>query len=165
MVSDYLIPVSLGLALIGLWFVEGDRATRQRHQIGVFVALSAMAASSLAVSVVNSLYFRPRPFVDHDVTLLFYQPTDSSFPANAMAAVVGLAAGVWGVNRKLGTVLLIGVGLYGFARVNAGVHYPTDIVAGALIGCVMAFVMFQVRDLLEPLPTWVIKAARIICLA
>ena len=164
-VSDYLIPVSLGLALIGLWFVEGDRATRQRQQIGVFVALSAMGVSSLGVFVINSLYFRPRPFVDLDVTLLFYQPTDSSFPSNAMAAVVGLAAGVWGVNRGLGTALLIGAALYGFARVYAGVHYPTDIIAGALTGCFGAFLMFKFRDLLEPLPTWVIKAARILCLA
>ena len=85
-VSDYLVPVTLALTLIGLWFVGHNRLIRQRHQIGVFVALSSMGLSSLTVLVINALYFRPRPFVDHDVTLLFYQPTDSSFPANAVAA-------------------------------------------------------------------------------
>ena len=164
-VSDYLVPVSLALALIALWFVGKDRATRKMHQIGVFVALSSMAFASLAVFTINAAYFRPRPFVDHDVTLLFYQPTDSSFPANAVAATFGIAAAVWSVNRRWGTVLLVGASLHGIARVYAGVHYPMDIVAGALIGIVVTSLVFRLKDLLGLLPTWVIKAARILCLA
>ena len=164
-VSDYLIPVSLALSLVALWFIGRDRLTRQRYQVGVSVALTSMALSSLAVFIINALYFRPRPFVDHDVTRLFYPPTDSSFPANAIAATFGIAAAVWGVNRPLGTALMAGVGLYGFARVYAGVHYPLDVVSAALIGLVVAYLVFKLRDLLEPIPTWVIKAARILCLA
>ena len=164
-VSDYMIPVALALVLVGLWFAGSDMLTRQRYQIGLFVALTSMALSSLAVYIINWQYFRPRPFVDHDVTLLFYQPTDSSFPANSMAATFGIAAAVWGVNRRIGTVLLIAATLYGFARVYAGVHYPLDIVAGALIAVVITFLVFKLKDLLEPLPTWVIKAARVLCLA
>ena len=165
LVSDYLIPVALALVLVGLWFAGSDMLTRQRYQIGLFVALTSMALSSLAVYIINWQYFRPRPFVDLDVTLLFYQPTDSSFPANSMAATFGIAAAVWGVNRRIGTVLLIAATLYGFARVYAGVHYPLDIVAGALIAVVITFLVFKLKDLLEPLPTWVIKAARVLCLA
>lgn len=165
LVSDYLVPVSLALALVGLWFAGGDRVTRQRHQIGVFVALSSMAISSLAVFIINALYFRPRPFVDHDVTLLFYQPTDSSFPSNALAATFALAVSVWGVNRTVGTALIIGTGLYGFARVYAGVHYPLDIVVGALIASLVTYLVFRLKDLIEPVLTWVIKAGRILCLA
>jgi undecaprenyl-diphosphatase len=165
LVSDYLIPVSLALTLVGLWFVGNDRLVRQRHQIGVFAALAAMGFSSLAVYVINSAYFRPRPFAKYDVTLLFYQPTDSSFPSNVVAATFGLAAAVWGVNRRVGTALMVAAGIQGFARVYAGVHYPLDIIAGALIGIVIAFLVLKLRDLLGPIPVWVIKAARILCLA
>jgi len=164
-VSDYLIPVCLALTLIGLWFVGSDRLTRQKHQIGVFVALSSMGFSSLAVFVINAVYFRPRPFAEHEVTRLFYPPTDSSFPANAVAATFGLAAAVWGVNRRVGTALLLGASLYGFSRVYAGVHYPLDIISGALIGITVTFLVFKLKDLLGPLPVWVIKVARILCLA
>ena len=164
-VSDYLIPVSLALGLILLWFSGSDRTSRQRQQIGVFVALSSMAISSLAVFIVNALYFRPRPFLDLDVTLLFYQPTDSSFPANPIAATFGIAAGVWGVNRRAGTFFLLGAGFYALARVLAGVHYPSDVIAGALIGIVVALLVFKIRDLLGPVLIWVIKGARILCLA
>jgi len=164
-VSDYLIPVSLALALVGTWFAGGDKLARQRHQIGVFVALSAMGLSSLAVFTINAAYFRPRPFVDHEVTRLFYAPTDSSFPSNPAAAAFAIAAAVWAVNRRLGSLLLAAAALYGFARVYAGVHYPLDIVAGALIAIVVTFLTFKIRDLLGPILTWVIKVGRIFCVA
>ena len=164
-VSDYLVPVSLVLTLVALWFAGNAREVRQKHQIGVFVALSAMAFANWAVFLINDVYFRPRPFESLDVSLLFYQPTDSSFPANSAAATFAIAASVWGVNRRVGLVLLAVAALYGFSRVYAGVHYPLDIVAGAGIGIVIAFLVFKLKDLLEPLPTMVIKAARVLCLA
>lgn len=164
-VSDYLVPVSLALALVGMWFAGGDTLARQKHQIGVFVALSAMAISSLAVFTINAAYFRPRPFVDHEVTRLFYAPTDSSFPSNPAAAAFAIAVAVWVVNRRLGSLLLTAAAMYGFARVYAGVHYPLDIVAGALIAIVVTFLTFKIRDLLGPILTWVIKVGRILCVA
>ncbi|MYA62970.1 MAG: hypothetical protein F4X94_10420, partial [Dehalococcoidia bacterium] len=93
--SDYLAPAVLAFALIALWFGERDAEVRLRQQVGVFVALSSMGLSGLAVFVLNMFYFRPRPFVDLDVNLLFYQPTDSSFPANSAAAAFGIAFGIW----------------------------------------------------------------------
>ena len=77
----------------------------------------------------------------------------------------GIAAAVWGINRRLGTILFAVAGTFGFSRVVAGVHYPLDVLASALIGILVAYVVFRVRDLLEPLPTMVIKAARILYLA
>ena len=40
-----------------------------------------------------------------------------------------------------------------------------DVIAGALIGMVVAFLVFKLKDLLEPIPTIVLKAFRIFCLA
>ena len=163
-VSDYLVPVTLALLLVGMWFV-GDRETRQRHQLGLFAALTSMALSSLVVFTVNALYFRPRPFVDHEVMLLFYRPTDSSFPSNPVAAAFGLAAAVWGVNRKAGTIALLWAGLWGFSRVYAGVHYPLDVLTGAAIGITVAFLVFRLRNLMSPILIKVVKVARIFVLA
>lgn len=164
-VSDYLVPVGMALSLVGLWFTAGESQRRLRQQVGVLVALSAMAVASGSVMLVNAFYFRPRPFEDLDVSLLFYQPTDSSFPANTAAAVFAISAAVWGVNRQAGLVLFVAAGLYGLSRVYAGVHYPLDIVGGAAIGIVAAAAMARAMHLLEPLPSMVIKVARILCLA
>ena len=168
LVSDYLVPVGLMLVLVGLWFTGDGLPARQRQQIGIYVALASMALSSLVVMIVNSMYARPRPFdgiEGHEVTVLFYQPTDPSFPSNPAAATFGMAAGMWGVNRPVGAVMLGVAGLFAFSRVYSGVHYPSDVVAGALIGCVVAFLVFQVKRLLGPLPEWTLKAVRIVCLA
>ena len=165
LVSDYLIPVTLALALMMIWFIKTDRETRERHQIGVFVALTAMALSSLGVFIVNAMYFRPRPFESLDATLLFYRPTDSSFPSNAAAAVFGIAFAVWGVNRRIGSMFIAAAAVYGFSRVYAGVHYPLDIVASALIAAPVAWLTFRLRDLFMPIIRLVMKAVRILCLA
>ena len=164
-VSDYLMPIALALMLIFMWFIDRDPEVRVQRQLGVFVALAAMALSNSVVFILNFFYFRPRPFVDVDVSLLFYRPTDSSFPSNAVAAVFGLAFGIWGVNRRLGWFALVAAGLYGLARVYAGVHYPLDILAGAAIAAVVTFVVFRLRDLLMPVLMLAIRLARIFHLA
>ncbi len=164
--SDYLIPVSLTLTLLAIWFIGQNKEARLKYQLTLFVALTSKALSSLAVLIVNAFYFRPRPFDTFDgLTLLFYKPTDSSFPANSAAAAFALAAAVWSINRPIGTAMFVAAGLYGFARVFAGVHYPLDITAGALIALAVVFLVTLLRKLLMPILVAVIKAARILCLA
>ena len=164
-VSDYLMPIALALMLIFMWFIDREPEVRVQRQLGVFVALAAMALSNSVVFILNFFYFRPRPFVDVDVSLLFYRPTDSSFPSNAVAAVFGLAFGIWGVNRRLGWFAIVAAGLYGLARVYAGVHYPLDILAGAAIAAVVTFLVFRLRDLLMPVLLLAIRLARTFHLA
>ena len=164
-VSDYLMPIALALMLIFMWFIDPDRELRVQRQLGVFVALASMALSNSVVFILNFFYFRPRPFVDNDVSLLFYEPTDSSFPSNAVAAVFGLAFGIWGVNRRLGYFALSAAILYGLARVYAGVHYPLDILAGAAIAAPVTYLVFRLRDLLMPVLMMAIRLARIFRLA
>ena len=164
-VSDYLVPIALALALIFMWFIDTDREIRVQRQLGVFVALTSLALSNSVVFILNFFYFRPRPFVNLDVALLFYKPTDSSFPSNAVAAVFGLAFGIWGVNRKLGWIAIGAASMYGLARVYAGVHYPLDIVAGAAIAAVVTYLVFRLRDLLMPALMLAIRLARILRLA
>ena len=164
--SDYLVPVSMGLTLVALWFTGRNAPERMRYQIGMFTALTAMALSSLVVLIGNALFFRPRPFDGlQDVTLLFYQPTDSSFPSNSAAAVFAIAASVWCVNRRIGTALFIAAALYGFSRVYVGVHYPADILGGGAIALVITALTLRLRDLMMPVLVAVIRAARLLAIA
>ncbi len=165
LVSDYLIPVTMALGLVALWFAGRDEASRYLNQIGVFVALSTMGLTSWAVQEISLVAERARPFLDHDVSLLFYEATDFSFPSNSVAAVFGIAAGVFGANRKLGLAMFALGAMLGFSRVFAGVHYPIDVIAGALIGPMIALLVYQFRKIIEPMPTWFIKTARIFHLA
>ena len=164
--SDYLAPVSMGLVLVALWFIGKDAPQRMRYQIGMFAALTSIALSSFVVLVCNALFFRPRPFDGLDgVSLLFYQPTDSSFPSNSAAAAFAIAASVWCVNRRIGAALFVAAAVYGFSRVYVGVHYPADILGGAVIAVVVTALTLRLRDLVMPALVAVIKAARLFAAA
>ena len=165
MVSDYTVPVCMALVLVATWFAGKDAITRQNYQIGMMMALTSMALSSFAVFIINATYFRPRPFDAFDVNLLFYEPTDSSFPANGAAAMFGMAFAVWTYNRPVGTLLIGFASVYCFARVYSGVHYPLDILGGIVIAVVITLAAIGIRKALGPIPRWVIKAGRIFCLA
>ena len=165
MASDYLVPVSLGLTLLGLWFCGDIRSDRYQKQLNVFMSLITMGLSSLVVHVSNMIYFRPRPLVNHDVNLLFYQPTDSSFPSNAMAVTFSIAISIWVINKKVGTILILLTSLYGLTRIYVGVHYPLDILMGALISIIVTFLVFKAKKILLPVLTWAIKMIRVFCLA
>ena len=100
--SDYAVPAAMGLTILATWFAGGDAEDRMRRQVGVFVALTAIAFAAWIVFAGNELYFRPRPFdaaLDHDVTVLLYRPTDSSFPSNSAAVAFAAAGGVWLISR------------------------------------------------------------------
>ncbi|MFN3974516.1 MAG: phosphatase PAP2 family protein [Dehalococcoidia bacterium] len=163
--SDYLIPVSLALMLLGVWFAPRMQAVRERYQKGVLCSLLGLGFSSIAVLVLNHYFYRPRPFHTYEVRLLFYPPTDSSFPSNSAVVGFAMAVGITLTNRPLGAFALVLAALWGLARVYAGVHYPSDIIGGALLATLITSVMALALRLAEPLPTLVLRAARFLHLA
>ena len=104
--SDYLVPVTLALILFALWFAGTDLGTRERYQIGIVFAVFAVALANSSIEVLNNFYFRDRPFLNHEAELLFYRPTDSSFPANSAAAAFAIAGSVGIFQRRLAIVIL-----------------------------------------------------------
>ena len=162
--TDYLVPLAFSVALVGLWFAGRSREERFKYQMAALAGMSAVGLSNVAVWLINISWARPRPFVPlgDEVNLLFYPPTDPSFPANPVA--VGFAAGyaVWRVNRPFGAALCIAAAAFGFSRLYAGVFWPTDIIAGAAVGVLVTWGTVRVGWLLEPLPTLFIRLARAI---
>jgi undecaprenyl-diphosphatase len=164
-VSDYLIPVIFSVVLLGLWFGWTDQAMRERHQRGVMLAGIGVGVANIMIAISNVFYFRHRPFDLIDVNLLFYAPTDSSFPANPIAITVAMATGVWMANRRIGTLMYIGAFVYGFSRVYSGVFYPMDVLGGALTGISAVCLAYIVLKRIEPVPSLCLKLVRFLCFA
>ncbi len=165
--SDYLMPIVFSVSIVALWFASRHRAERFTYQMAALVGMSAVGFSNIAVWLLNITWARPRPFVPlgDELTLLFYPPTDPSFPANGVA--VGFAAGsaVWRANKTFGALLCAGAVLFGASRVYAGVFWPTDIAGGAAVGIIVTWLTVWLGRLLEPLPTLFIRLARAFGLA
>lgn len=147
LVNDYVVPTALSLALLGLWFSGSEVYGRRRRQFAVVQAFVAVMVANALVKLCNLLLFRARPFTDLEVNLLFYRPTDSTLPSNPAAVAFAFAATVYLHERTWGLWMGLLAGLFGLARVMAGVHYPLDVVVGAGVGILAAHIALRVPGL------------------
>ena len=139
-IKDYLIPFLATLAVAWLWFAGRGEDETQRFQHAALKGLVALGICQLAVALINIAVGRPRPFGQlTDVTVLFYEPTNSSFPAHPVATVIALGFVLSPVARRLGAaVILLGL-LLGIGRIIAGLWFPTDVLGGIAIGVLSAW--------------------------
>ncbi|MEX0616348.1 MAG: phosphatase PAP2 family protein [Candidatus Woykebacteria bacterium] len=148
LVNEYFVPTVLSLIIFSMWFYW-DKKDKDVKQKGVLISvLGVVVGSLLLVTIINMLFQRPRPFEDLDVNLLFYKPTDPSFPANSAVVAFALSTAVFLVDKKAGVAALLLSAFYGFLRVYVGVHFPSDVIAGALIGAGSTIFVSQFDKLL-----------------
>lgn len=101
-------------------------------------SLAAMALGLLCTNVVlKHLVARERPWLNvAGLIPLVNEPDPLSFPSGHTCAAFASASAWWGTLPKgwmkgAGLVLAVCMGL---SRLYVGVHYPTDVLAGALVG-------------------------------
>ena len=151
--NDYFPLVTGCFILIWLWFSGRDAAQREKYQRIVLNSMISVGIASGFMALVNNFYFRARPFQvlsSDSINLLFYKPTDSSFPSNMAAVVFALAVPVFIKNKTYGTFLLVLAILCSFGRVYIGVHYPFDVLAGAGLGLFSGVVATGISWVIRP---------------
>ena len=141
-----LMPIVAFLCWI--WFTDGpDR--RLRH-----IVIDGLAGGFVALVVTRLMQNlgpeHPRPalagILTHEPTGTAMEPDWSSFPSDTSALAFALAFAIFLAARGPGIVALLWAGLLvSFPRLYGGYHYPSDLIAGALIGivCVWAFAQFR----------------------
>lgn len=103
---------------------------------------SAVLARFVFVSLIRYFYYVPRPFVAlQNVHQLIFHETTSSFPSGHASFYFALATSVYLYNEKLGKVYLIGALLISLARIVVGVHWPLDVLSGAVLGLLTALLV------------------------
>ncbi|PBC77273.1 undecaprenyl-diphosphatase [Streptomyces sp. TLI_235] len=122
------------LMLGGWWQARGAApAVMARALAAPLIVVAAYAADTVVKSAVAEV--RPCRQLAVGATLEGCPAAgDWSFPSNHTVIAFAAAAALWTANRRLGALALIAAALMGVSRVWVGVHYPHDVLAGALVG-------------------------------
>ena len=117
---------AFGLALFG----KGNG--RKMAFLGMLALLIAWFFGN---ELLKSWFARPRPFLTlADVRLLVDKPGDFSFPSGHTTISFAPAVAFYRKDKAIGVAALFLAGIIGFSRIYVGVHYPLDVVGGAVVG-------------------------------
>jgi undecaprenyl-diphosphatase len=146
------------VALLGvLFFSTGKwRSVNGRHGV-VAAGFSALLALGIG-HVIADIWDRARPYDAHPGAVhLFIAPShDPSFPSDHATAAFAIAVSIWLRNRTAGWLALAMAAVLSVSRVMVGVHYPSDVIAGALLGTGAALILWlpPIRRPLHALAEW-----------
>ena len=116
---------------------------RKKHRKkGVTVLLALGIGFVITNLLLKNIVARPRPYtILTELEILIPKPSDYSFPSGHTCSSFAAALAMLKVcDRKIGIFACVLAVLIAFSRLYVGVHYPTDVLAGALLGTVSALI-------------------------
>ena len=114
---------------------------KKTRKAGIMSAVALLGSLIINNNIVKNIVQRPRPFVTFtDLQIIIPTPSEFSFPSGHTSSSFAAAAVFYRhLPKKLGLPAVILAGLIGFSRLYVGVHYPTDVIAGVLMGILLSY--------------------------
>lgn len=111
-------------------------------KIFFYAVISGVASRFVFAEIIRFFYNRPRPFeVLENINQLLFHSSGGSFPSGHASFFFAVAVSVFFFHRIWG-IIFLGMTLYvGIGRIEAGLHWPSDILAGAVVGFVSAWLI------------------------
>lgn len=161
--SEALFVVTLVIVFL---FANGERLRAWRR-----AALAAVLSAGVALviaKVISELVDRARPFVvdPHGVHLFSGHAADPGFPSDHATGAFAVAMAIYLRNRLWGGIALVAAAVLAVGRVAIGVHFPSDVLAGAVLGCGVALALFapplrtRIDRLADLIGGWIEAATR-----
>jgi membrane-associated phospholipid phosphatase len=141
--------IAFGVTIFLLWLLDAPRKSGLSRR----AAASGLGAAALGLGL-NQLVIlawdRPRPYEAHprSIVPLIAPSHDPSFPSDHATAAFSIAFGVLFVARRAGLFFLAWAALIAASRVVVGVHYPTDVLAGLVIGLASGYAVARLAPLM-----------------
>lgn len=129
--ADYL---GYFLILFAILLIITKTNWKERFYFFSLTALSIILSRGIITETIRFFYSRQRPFSVLGIQPLIEHSPAGAFPSGHMTFYFALAFSVFLFNKKWGWRFLGAAFLIGLARIYVGVHWPLDIISGALIG-------------------------------
>lgn len=140
---DWLMPKITVLGNAGIiWIILAFilLCTKKYRILGMQLATSLMGCLILVNAVLKNLIARPRPcWINQSISLLIANPKDYSFPSGHSFAAFATAFVLWKANKKVGVIAYIFSAMIAFSRLYLYVHFPSDVLAGILLGTIVGY--------------------------
>lgn len=150
---------ALFIATLGVVFLAARGAA---HAAWRRASLAAVLSAGLGLAVgkaISELVDRARPFVadPHGIHLFAAHAADPGFPSDHATAAFAIAIAILLRKRGWGIAALIAAAVLSVGRVALGVHYPSDVIAGAALGSAAALVLWTppLRSRIDRLADWI----------
>jgi undecaprenyl-diphosphatase len=142
----FYVNVSEALFIVTLAFIF-MLASGQRHIAWRRASVAAVLSAGLGLAVakvISELVDRARPFVadPHGVHMFTSHAADPGFPSDHATAAFAIATAILLRKRKAGIFALVAAAVLSIGRVALGVHYPSDVLAGAAVGAAAALALW-----------------------
>ncbi|EJS66847.1 undecaprenyl-diphosphatase [Bacillus cereus] len=131
--AEYMVYF-LGLIIIAYWFTRS-----RKNKMMIIQALIAFVTAEIIGKLAGKFYLNYQPFVVlPDVNKLVNHAVDNSFPSDHTILFFSICFSFWLVRKKTGWLWLVLAFCVAISRIWVGVHYPFDVVTGALVGSISA---------------------------
>jgi len=142
---DAIMPFITKLGSAGaIWIVVAFAFlnSTKYSRFGFMLIISLLACLLLGNLTLKPLVERTRPCdMNTVIQLLIARPTDFSFPSGHTMSSFAAACVIWNANANMGIVAFVLASLIAFSRLYLYVHYPSDILAGIIIGVFISVVV------------------------
>ncbi len=121
---------------------------KKTRKAGIMAALALILGALFTNIIIKQLVARPRPYLTVEGLLpLLPAPDPHSFPSGHTTAAFAAAVGIWLQFKKSAPtyIALFFAVLMGVSRVYVGAHYPSDVIAGTIIGTLSAIIVYYVQ--------------------
>ncbi|MEK7507778.1 MAG: phosphatase PAP2 family protein [Patescibacteria group bacterium] len=123
--------------------------SRKDRREGLFIFIEGMLAAIISRSIITEsirfFYDHPRPFAALDLSPLVHS-SSNSFPSGHAAIFFAMATTLYFFDKRLGGWFFLLALINGISRVTAGVHWPLDILGGAVIGIASGFFVHKLSE-------------------
>lgn len=146
--SVYPLSVTLPISLLGTGFITKDK-NLQRQGI---TSLASLAISMGTTYTLKKIINRNRPYITYPTLIQpYYIENDPAFPSGHTTAAFSTATSLSLTFKKWYVVVpaYTWAGAVAYSRLHLGVHYPSDVLAGAAIGAGSAWLCYKANRWLQ----------------
>lgn len=151
--TDILDKIMIGITYLGekgiFWILVAVILlfNAKTRKCGIFMLISMSLGLLIGNGLLKNIIARDRPcWIDNTVNLLISNPKDFSFPSGHTLASFEAAVTIFLFNKKIGIPVILLATLIGISRLYLFVHFPTDVLGGAILGTVIAVSVFFVGN-------------------